>query len=150
MNQSNTRHNLVESVLSQISLPFEINIRTWIESDFAAIQELACREGWLAPLDRPREVLTAWRQSWPTLIATHGETVVGFLRGVTDGVITTYIAELLVEPTWRGKGIAAALIETAHRLFPSARLDLLCTDSTDAFYEAEGFSRFEGYRKTYS
>ncbi len=150
MIHSNTRRNLVEQVLSQISVPFEINIRAWIEPDFAAIQQLAFHEGWLAPLDKPREVLTAWRQSWPTLIATHGETVVGLLRGVTDGVVTTYIAELLVEPTWRGKGIAAALIETAHRLFPSTRLDLLCTECTDAFYEAEGFSRFEGYRKSYT
>ena len=149
MFESETRRKLIEGVLSQISLPSGISIRSWAESDFAAIQQLASEQGWLTPLEQPRQVLTAWRQSWPTLIAVQGETVVGFLRGLTDGVMTTCVTEILVVPEWRDKGVGKALVETCHRLFPSTRFELLTEEIGDALNGLEGFLRFEGLRKTY-
>ncbi|MGE5263113.1 MAG: GNAT family N-acetyltransferase [Acidobacteriota bacterium] len=149
MFQSETRRKLIEAALSQISLPSGISIRSWAESDFSAVQRLASEQGWLTQLEQPRQVLKAWRQSWPTLIAVQGETVVGFLRGFTDGVLTTCVAEILVAPEWQDKGVGKALVETCHRLFPSTRFELLTGEIGDALNELEGFLRFEGLRKVY-
>ena len=143
------RQRLVESALSGITLPTDVAIRAWTDADFPSIQRLSSTEGWPTPENRPDDALAAWRQSWPALVATDGETVIGFLRALTDGAVTTYIAELLVEPRWRGKGIGRALVETCHNLCPSTRLDLLTTGSGDRFYEAAGFRHFGGYRKSY-
>ncbi len=149
MYQSEARSKLIENVLSQIPLPSGINIRSWDESDLAAFQHLASEQGELTPLEQPRQVLTAWRQSWPTLIAVNGDTVVGFLRGITDAVLTTCITELLVDPAWRGKGVAKALVETCHRLFPSTEFEVLTNGIGDALDEVEGLLQFQGLRKVY-
>jgi GNAT superfamily N-acetyltransferase len=139
----------VEPVLPGVALPPGVTIRGWTESDFIAIQRLSSAEGWPTPQDRPTEAVAAWRKSWPALVATHGEDVVGFLRALTDGAVTTYVCEVLVVPAWRDRGIGRALIEACHHLCPSTRLDLLSGGTADGFYEANGFRRFQGFRKSY-
>lgn len=138
-----------EAVSSEVILPPGVTVRAWTESDFPAIQRLASAEGWPTPQDRATEAMAAWRKSWPALVATHGEDVVGFLRALTDGAVTTYVCEVLVVPAWRGRGIGRALIEACHHLCPSTRLDLLSGGTADGFYEANGFRRFQGFRKSY-
>ena len=94
--------------------------------------------------------MTAWRQSCPALVATDGKAVIGFLRALTDGAVTMYLAELLVEAQWRGRDIGSILIDVCHRMYPSTRIDLLSTASAESFYEHLGFRRFRGFRKSYS
>jgi len=139
----------VEPVLPGVALPPGVTVRGWTESDFAAIQRLSSAEGWPTPQDRTAEAMAAWCRSWPALVATHGEDVVGFLRALTDGAVTTYVCEILVDLDWRGQGIGRALIEACHPLCPSTRLDLLSGGTADGFYEANGFRRFQGFRKSY-
>ena len=97
---------------------------------------------------RPDEALVFWRRSWPMVVATDGEKVIGFVRGLADGEVTTYVAEFLVDPHYRGQDIGIALLDACHHLYPHTRLDLLATESSDAFYEANGFRRFQGFRKS--
>ena len=135
-----------------VALPPGVTIRGWTESDFIAIQRLSSAEGWPTPQDRAIEAMAAWRKSWPALVATHGKDVVGFLRALTDGAVTTYVCGILVDAAWRGQGIGRALIGTCHHLCPSTRLDLLSGGTADGglrFYEANGFRRFQGFRKSY-
>jgi GNAT superfamily N-acetyltransferase len=82
-------------------------------------------------------------------VLVNEQEIIGFLRALTDEQVTTYLAEILITPRWRGQGLGQALIETCHRLYPSTRLDLLSTESADGIYEATGFRRFEGFRKSY-
>lgn len=124
-----------------------ILIRPWQERDFSAIQSLSDLEGWPTPSERPAEARSAWQHSYPAIVAVHDEKVIGFLRAITDGTVTTYIAELLVAKEWRGRGIGKALIDACHELVPATRLDLLSTDQADHFYEANGFRPFQGFRK---
>ena len=130
-------------------LPAGIAIRTWAEADFPEIQRLSSAEGWPTPTARPVEALVSWRNAWPTLVAIGDDGLVGFVRALTDGEVTMYIAELLVTPAWRGRGVGRALLDACHLLFPHTRLDLLSTQSADQFYEASGFRRFQGFRKSY-
>ncbi len=135
--------------LGDLSLPPGIRLRAWQEGDFTAIQVMSSAEGWQTPMHRPDEARAAWRASWPALVALKGDEVVGFLRAVSDGAITTYIAEMAVAPAYRGHGLGRALVEACYRLVPSTRLDLLSMESSVPFYEASGFRPFKGYRKSW-
>jgi predicted N-acetyltransferase YhbS len=127
----------------------ETLICPWKAGDFPAIQRLSDLEGWPTPSERPAEALSDWQHSHPALVAVHDGKVIGFIRAITDGAVTTYIAELLVAREWRGQGVGRALVEACHALVPATRLDLFSTDQADSFYEANGFRPFHGYRKSY-
>jgi ribosomal protein S18 acetylase RimI-like enzyme len=56
--------------------------------------------------------------------------VVGFLRTLSDGAVTTYVAGLLVAPAWRGRGLGRTLLDACQALVPTTRLDLLAEERT--------------------
>jgi GNAT superfamily N-acetyltransferase len=140
----------LKAALSTIPLPVGIHIRPWSEADFPALQRLFAEQGWTTPLNRPEEARAAWQASWPALVMTEGEQVIGVVRGLTDGEITTYIAELLVAPTHRHRGLGRLLLDACHALHPHTRLDLIASDEANAFYKTRGFRLVgEGLRKSY-
>jgi GNAT superfamily N-acetyltransferase len=143
------RQARLNAILTELALPAGIVIRSWAEADFPSIQRLSSAEGWPTPAARPEEALMSWRNAWPALVILRGEELVGFVRALTDREVTMYIAELLVAPEWRGHGLGRVLLDTCHLLFPHTRLDLLSTEAADQFYEAGGFRRFQGFRKSY-
>lgn len=98
---------------------------------------------------RPSDSLVAWRNSWPALVATANGEVLGFLRALTDGAITTYVADLAVDAGCRRRGVGRALLDVCHALYPTARIDLLTTENAREFYRACGFrSVHEGMRRS--
>src|SRR5579863_7824082 len=99
---SEERQQQLTAARAQITLPAGIEIRAWAEADFPAIQRLSTAEGWPSPAQRPADSLFAWQHSWPALVAVEGAMVVGFVRGLTDGAITMYIAEMAVDVRLRG------------------------------------------------
>ena len=138
-----------EEIRSRINLPEGISIRKFVESDFSEIQSLYQSEGWMTFVKRPQDGLTAWRNSPIALVAVEGDIIVGLVRGITDGEITTYIAEVIVDKNYRGKGIGDALISTCHYLYPHTRIDLLSTEGADEFYKRNNFRQTTGFRKSY-
>jgi len=140
----------VAALASALALPAGVTVRAWAEADFPAVQQLSAAESWTTPLNWPEAARQAWLRSEPALVAVADGAIVGFLRGLSDGGVTVYIAEVLVAPTWRGRGLGAALLELAQRLNPGARLDLLATAASRAFYERAGFRPFYGYRLSWA
>lgn len=136
----------VAEIAGSLDLPPGVVVRAWEADDFPAVRRLSGAEGWSAPAERPGEVLRAWQRSWPALVAVAGDSVVGFLRALSDGGVTAYVAELLVAPDWRGQGIASALLDASHRLCPGSRLDVLAPEASGAFYARNGFRSFLGFR----
>ncbi len=150
MSDTHTRQNQLEVALMTMSIPPGIQIRCWTEKDFPDIQRLSTIQGWPTPHNRSEEALVAWQHSWPTLVVTEEERVIGFVRGMTDEEITMYIAELLVEPNYRGKGFGRLLMDACHALCPRTRLDLISTEEALPFYKVNGFRYVgEGLRKSY-
>ncbi len=145
MNTKGRQHDL-QTLVSMLKLPPGVTIRPWQEGDFPAVQRLSAAEGWPTPLERPDAALDAWRRSWPALVAVAGQEVIGFCRALSDGAVTTYIAELLVAPGWQRQGIASALLEASQRLSPGSRLDLLAIETSHTFYARLGFRSFYGFR----
>ena len=145
---SNQRMAALHEALANRTLPPGITVRFWTEGDFGAIQALSRQARWLTPNQRPVAALQAWRESYPALVATDGAVVIGFLRALSDGAVTTYIAEVLIAPTYQRRGIATILLDACHDLCPATRLDLLSTEAADQFYAARGFRPFRGFRRS--
>ncbi|HEY4383078.1 MAG TPA: GNAT family N-acetyltransferase [Ktedonobacteraceae bacterium] len=144
------RQQHLTAALAQVQLPSGITIHAWHDTDFPAIQRISDAEGWTSPTQRPTDSLLAWQHSWPALVAVEDDMVVGFVRGLTDGSITLYIADLAVDRQWRNRGIGRALLDTCHALYPTARLDLLAADDARAFYRTCGFRVLhDGMRKSF-
>ncbi|WP_341349684.1 GNAT family N-acetyltransferase [Clostridium hydrogeniformans] len=106
------------------------------------------QEGWMTFINREHEALQAWKNSTITLVALDGNNVVGLVRALSDKKITTYIAEIIVDINYRGKGIGKALLEVCHDLYPSTRFDLLSSEDSDEFYKNNKFRIFTGFRKS--
>jgi len=149
MGQQHRQHE-VDVVAGALTLPPGVTVRAWEAHDFTAIQRLSREEGWTTPMDRPHDALEAWRRSWPALVAVTESTVIGFCRCVSDGSVTTYVAEVLVAPPWRGQGVASALLKGCQRLCPGSRLNLLASSTSRAYYEHIGFRPFAGYRLSWA
>ena len=150
MSHTTTQQRQLDEALKTLDVPPGLHLRCWTDADFPAVERLSTLQGWPTPHNRPEEALLAWQHSWPSLVVTEGEAIVGFVRGITDGEITTYIAELLVAPDHRGDGIGRLLLDACHALFPHTRLDLISLEESTPFYRAIGFrSVGEGVRKSY-
>jgi hypothetical protein len=109
-----------------VDQPDGVTVRAWTETDFPAVQQLSAAEGWTTPLARPEAARQAWLRSEPALVAVVDGAIVGFLRGLSDGGVTVYIAEVLVAPAWRAARLARdrrqPRVLRARRLPPVLRL----------------------------
>jgi 8-oxo-dGTP pyrophosphatase MutT (NUDIX family) len=138
---------LDHAALHDVPSPAGVVLRPWAEGDFPAIQALSAAEGWSTPAERPDASLASWRAAWPAFVAEADGTLVGFLRALSDGAVSTYVAELLVAPEWRGHGLGAVLLDACQALAPTTRLDLLAMPAAATFYERTGFRPFAGFRR---
>lgn len=124
-------------------------IRPYQEKDFPVIHEWNKEEGWSNLVARHEETKAAWGNSNAAFVAEIDGRIVGCLRGLTDGHITFYICELLVDRNQRGNGIGTKLLDYVHALYPETRLELLASSTSRTFYETQKFRAFYGFRKTF-
>lgn len=139
----------LKEVIKDMNIPDEIEIREYIEEDFQEIRDLYNAEGWMTFVNRSEDAKKGWRNSAIKIVAVIDSKIIGFLRGLTDGMITTYIAEVLVDSKHRGKGIGGIMVEVCHNLYPNTRIDLLSSEDADDFYRANKFREILGFRKSY-
>jgi ribosomal protein S18 acetylase RimI-like enzyme len=74
--------------------------------------------------------------------AWDGDTLVGLICAMDDGVMTAYIHYLLVRPEYQGAGVGKALVERmTARYADFLRIVLVAYDEEIGFYEACGFKK---------
>ncbi|MCJ1907587.1 GNAT family N-acetyltransferase [Planococcus ruber] len=125
------------------------SIRLYEEKDFPAIHRLNEKEGWTNLAAKQEETKSAWHYSQIAFVAERDGKVIACVRGLTDGYVTLYICELLVDEKERGSGIGQALLAHVHALYPKTRMELLASANSKAFYEKQQFRPFYGFRKTW-
>src|SRR5690349_2393495 len=77
--------------------------------DLDALWELLQREAYWGRF-RTRDVLERQvARSWSILGAYHSGSMIGFARAIADGEALGYLADVVVEPAHRGRGIGRAL-----------------------------------------
>ncbi|WP_348519829.1 GNAT family N-acetyltransferase [Bacillus sp. 165] len=67
------------------------------------------------------------------------EKAIGFVGGLTDGVISLYICELLICGEYRGRGMGKELLRLVHSLYPKTRMGMLASSSSHTYYISLGF-----------
>jgi ribosomal protein S18 acetylase RimI-like enzyme len=142
-------HARLAEIAPLLELSPGITVRAWQPEDFARVRQLAVDEGWVSYRDRPEALLAAWQGSWPALVAIDQGEVAAFVRAITDGAMSMYVADIIVKPDHRHQGVASALIYACHLLYPEVRLDLLSEESAKGFYSRLGFRPFQGFRKSH-
>lgn len=118
-------------------------IRPATHSDVAQLFNLYHREGWASfSEDKIAELL----EKSVYLVVTEDDKIIAFARYLTDGLMTTFLAEIMVSPACRGQGLGRVLIEEIKNQTHGTRLELI--SEVDGFYEQLGFRKVgQGYRK---
>lgn len=127
-----------------------LTIRPYRETDFPDINRLNAAEGWTNLVEKQEDTKAAWSHSNVAFVAELDGKIAGCLRGLTDGAVTLYIAELLIDKELRGKGIGKELLAHAHALYPNTRIEMLASSTSRTYYESQGYRPFYGFRKTFS
>ncbi|MFP7255138.1 GNAT family N-acetyltransferase [Terribacillus goriensis] len=127
-----------------------IAVRLYKTEDLPAIVKLLKDESWTTLAADPASFDQAMKGSAPALVALHNDEICGYIRCITDQVITLLVAELLVDGKMRGQGVGGKLLQEAHDLFPSTRMEMLATSTSKSYYEQKKFRLFYGFRKTYA
>lgn len=125
-----------------------VEIRTYMEEDFPVIHKLNKKEGWNNLVKKQEDAKEAWKQSNIAFVAYIEGKIIGYIRGMTDQAITTFICELLIEKEFRGVGLGQNLLYYVHSLYPKTRVEMLASSTSQSYYEQQGYRPFYGFRKT--
>ncbi len=112
--------------------------------DAVVFQRLYDSTGWAGGLQRETEFYArALAGSWAQCAAYAGGELVGFGRVISDGVLHAFITEMIVSPSWQGRGLGAQLLDrlVQHCLQQGLRdIQLFCAEGKQGFYEKGGFT----------
>ncbi|MGT2895229.1 N-acetyltransferase family protein [Streptococcus entericus] len=110
-----------------------IRVRPGEPADAVALSALYQQEGWLTFNDKVNQLMT--HSAYLVLVAD--ETVIGFVRYLTNQLVTTFVCECLVSETYRGKGYGSLLLDELQAAYPTTRLELI--SQADSFYDNNRF-----------
>lgn len=98
--------------------------------------------------DRPKSMLETSAKNSLCLGLFEGDRQIGFSRAVTDYATFTWIADVIIAPEYRGRGLGKWMVKTLMD-HPSiqTRTQLLRTMDAHTLYESLGFERAECLRR---
>jgi ribosomal protein S18 acetylase RimI-like enzyme len=99
--------------------------------------------GWDRRAEDPQRVRAMLAGTRRTATAWDGDELVGFAREHGDGVFSSQISSVCVDPRWQAMGIAARLVTSLVEGRPEVRFALHAAPGMTAWYERLGFERDE-------
>ena len=104
-----------------------------------AVHKLLSTSYWAA--DRSKEIVMKTIENSICFSALHSDKQVGFARVVTDYAVFSWIADVIIHPDHRGKGLGKFLMECieSHPDIPLS-LQILRTRDAHGLYEKFGFT----------
>jgi ribosomal protein S18 acetylase RimI-like enzyme len=95
----------------------------------------------LRPIREPEEIWSMYESSSLVLSAWHRGRLVGIVRGMSDGVLFSYLCDLAVEPDVQGLGIGKKLMDAALSAFKGTDVILRDSSSSAGYYPRIGFQK---------
>ncbi len=116
--------------------------------DLDVVEALLRTSYWAA--DRPRAVMAAGIGNSTCFVLLHDNQQVGFARVISDRATFAWIADVIIAPAHRGRGLGKWLMECvlAHPCTAGVRAQVLATRDAHGLYERYGFERCELMRRT--
>ena len=115
----------------------DIRLRSAGVSDLEEIYGLYEAEQWTNfSKEKITRILEADASHYLVLV-NDDDKIIGFIRYITDEVETTFVAELIVNKSYRRKGFGTRLVQEVFKRYPACRLELV--SEQDSFYEKIGF-----------
>jgi ribosomal protein S18 acetylase RimI-like enzyme len=125
----------------------DVSIKPYAQAHLEGLIALVAAEGWTEyteDAERTHRALSA--RGVTTLVALARDRVVGAIQVQSDGVIQAHVSLLLIDPEWRGRGLATRLLREGLEHAGGLRLDI--RTRTEGYYERLGASRSLGFRLT--
>lgn len=101
------------STLGQLQKPATLEIHRIQPPEFAGTFELLASNGWRHRISDLGHFSALVEASQIADVAVLGGQIVGFVRGITDGLSNGYLSMVVVSPGHRGRGAGRRLVENA-------------------------------------
>jgi ribosomal protein S18 acetylase RimI-like enzyme len=124
-----------------------ISIKPYAQAHLDGLIALVAAEGWTEytqDAERTHRALSA--PGVTTLVALADGRAIGAIQVQSDGVIQAHVSMLLIDPEWRGHGLATRLLREGLEHAGGLQLDI--RTRTEGYYERLGASRSLGFRLT--
>jgi len=111
--------------------------------DWAYVQDIFISVGW-GDRGGIQYIEKAFRNSYRAWIAMERDTVLGFVRALSDGVYYATLADLVVHRNQQKQGTGSLLLQTAlSDLKHIPTVQLMAVQEKHNYYERHGFKRVE-------
>lgn len=121
-----------------------MRVRDLALAEAEAVRQFLAANGWAHRVGGTAHFAELIRNSQRTAVAFDGKAVIGFARGVTDGLSNGYLSMVAVTPEHRRRGLGRALVQ--HVMGDDAEVTWLLRagrDDAPAFFAALGFRHSE-------
>lgn len=90
---------------------------------------------------KPAVAQAVFAGSYACCFAWDGATLIGAARAISDGVNSSVIYDVVVEPMYQGQGIGKEMMANLLSRLPKRSVMLVSTHGNEGFYQKLGFKR---------